>query len=196
MCSFRWCLFCISISCTTVFRCPHNYTSTGVRSGDLGGHSTVPRRPIQWSGNCRFKPRRAQIPYPVYGDFESLCIWWGIQIIQLLIMHSSPLPCFVVRLRPPSLLNTNSQETQPDVSTLNTTLSQYYPFPILVSYFLRCFSTNGFPHISFTFHMVVFQQAPTNYCVDIPCFPILAIRLTHCSLLRFIALTIACDLCL
>jgi hypothetical protein len=196
MCSFRWCIFCISTSCTMVFKCPHNYTSSGVRSVDLGGKSTVPRLPIQWSGNCRSNPRRAQIPYPVYGDFESLCILWAIYILQLLIMHSSLLPCFVVRLRSPSLLNTNLQEAQPDVSTLNTTLSQYYPLPIAIPYFLTFFSTYGFPHISFTFHMVVFHQAPTNYCVDIPSFPILAICLTHCSLLRFIALTIECDLCL
>jgi len=140
MCFFRWCVFCISTWCTMAFKCPHSYKSSGVRSGDLGDHSTVPRRPIQWSGNCWSNRMRARIPYPVYGDFESLCIWWGVQIIQLFIMHSSQLPCFLVRLRPPSLLNTNFQEAQPDFSTLNTTLSQYYPLSIIISYFLRRFS--------------------------------------------------------
>jgi hypothetical protein len=192
MCSFRWCIFCISTWWTMHFKFPHQYKSIGVSSGDLGDHTSVPRRPIQWSGNCRSKPRRVQIPFPVYGDFESPCIWWGVQIMQLLIMQSSPLPCFVVPLRPPSLLNTNSQEAQRDASTLNTTLSQYYPLPILISYFFICFSIYGFPHISCTFHMAV---APTNYCVDIRCSPILATCLTHCSFLRFIALT-TCDLCL
>jgi hypothetical protein len=192
ICSFRWYIFCISTCCAMAFKCLHNHKSSGVRSGEFWGHFTVPQLPIQWSRYCRSNPRRAQITYPLYGD--SACIWWGVQITQLIIMHSSPLPCFVVRLRPPSLLTTNSQEAQPDVSTLNTTLSQYYPLPILISFFLRCLSTYGFPHISYTFHMAVFQQAPTNYCADIRCSPILAICLTHCSLLRFIARTIACDL--
>ena len=196
MCSFRWCIFCISSWCTMAFKRPYSYKSSGVRSGELGGHSTVPRRPIQWSENCRSNPSRAQMPYLVYGDFESPCIWWGVQIMQLLIMHSSPLPCFVVRLRPPSILNSNSQEAQSDVSTLSTTLGHYYPFPILISYYLRYFSIYSFTHISCTFHMAVFQQSPTNYWVHIPCSPILAICLTHCSFLRLIALTIACDLCL
>jgi hypothetical protein len=79
---------------------------------------------------------------------------------------------------------------------LHTTLSHYYSHPILLSYFLKLYSKYDFPHISSVIQMAVFQQAPTYYCVDIRCSPILAICLTHCSLLRFIALTTTCDLCL
>jgi len=42
----------------------------GVRSGDLGGHSTCPRRPNQWPGNCR-KQTAIQLIY-MYGDFRTI----------------------------------------------------------------------------------------------------------------------------
>jgi len=86
-------------------------------------------------------------------------------------------------------LNTNSQKAHPEVSTLKTTLSQYYPLPILISYFLRCFSTYGFPphllhvsygcfptsshellcrHLLFSYsgHMPDTLQPPTLHCTN------------------------------
>ena len=53
VCSFRWSVFCISTwYSTSVFKCPLMSKSIGLRSGDLGGHSTGPQRPIQWPWNC------------------------------------------------------------------------------------------------------------------------------------------------
>jgi hypothetical protein len=53
-------------------------------------------------------------------------IWWGVQVIQLLIMHFSPLPCYLVPLlntlysKPLSLcssLNVSYQVSQPNKTT-------------------------------------------------------------------------------
>lgn len=42
------------VAFTLLFRCPRNKISKGARSGDLGGHSTVPLLPIHRPGNSSF----------------------------------------------------------------------------------------------------------------------------------------------
>lgn len=77
LCSFRWLVFCIFIwYSTVVLKCPLMSKSSVLRSGDLGGHATVPQRPIQWPWNCHLTNgagRCRKYLIRMYGDFESFC---------------------------------------------------------------------------------------------------------------------------
>ena len=55
----------------------------------------------------RTKPMYASLPLTCYmsytshfSSFDHPNIWWGVQSIKLLVMYSSPLPCYLVPLRP------------------------------------------------------------------------------------------------
>jgi len=61
-------------------------------------------------------PHSCYTPRPAYSSRldHPINIWWGLQIINLLIMYSSPIPCYIVSLRPEYYpQQTNLQQTQP-----------------------------------------------------------------------------------
>ena len=55
-------------------------------------------------------------------------IWWGVQITKLLLMYSSPLPCYLVPLRPNILLNTLFSSTVSLYSSLSATDQFSHPY--------------------------------------------------------------------
>jgi len=106
----------------------------------------------KWSLSLRFphqnlvyafpRPHSCYITHPShYSRFDHPnSIGWGVQIIKLLIMYSSPLPCYLVPLRPKYSQNTLSLRSSLDVgyqvSCPYTKTGKIIVLCILIFYFL------------------------------------------------------------
>ena len=81
---------------------------------------SVPGSPM-WTLSLRFPhqypeydtrfPHKRYMPRPSHSSriYHPNNIWWTVQIIKLLIMQFSPLPCYLVRLRPKTCFKSNTK---------------------------------------------------------------------------------------
>ena len=102
-------------------------------------HPSTPRSP-QWSLSLRFPHQdptqpalfthTRHMPSPSHSSrfYHPHNIWWGVQIIKLLVMQSPPVPRYLVPLGPNILLNSIFSNTLSFLSSLNVSDQVSHPY--------------------------------------------------------------------